>query len=146
MAFASGMAAVSAVLLGLAKTGEHILCSEGVYGCTYGLLQFMEERLGISHSFLSMESAEELDAGILSNTSLIYIESPINPTMKLVDLEMVVTIAKEKGIPVIVDNTFCSPYLQRPLELGCDLVVHSATKYLCGHGDVIGVWLLAGKK
>ncbi|MDM5339407.1 methionine gamma-lyase [Fictibacillus enclensis] len=138
LAFASGMAAVSAVLLGLAKTGEHILCSEGVYGCTYGLLQFMEERLGISHSFLSMESAEELDAGILSNTSLIYIESPINPTMKLVDLEMVVTIAKEKGIPVIVDNTFCSPYLQRPLELGCDLVVHSATKYLCGHGDVIG--------
>lgn len=138
LGFASGMAAVSAVLLGIAKTGDHILCSEGVYGCTFGLLQYMEKQLNIDHSLISMNREESLRAAIQPNTSLIYIESPINPTMKLVDLEMAVTVAKEKNIPVIVDNTFCSPYLQQPLQMGCDIVVHSATKYLCGHGDVIG--------
>ncbi|SFD58189.1 methionine-gamma-lyase [Bacillus sp. OV194] len=138
LAFASGMAAVSAVLLGLLKTGGHILCSEGVYGCTFGLLQYMEDHLQIGHSLIPMENEAALEAAILPKTSLIYIESPINPTMKLVDLEMVSRVAREKNIPVIVDNTFCSPYLQQPLKMGCDIVVHSATKYLCGHGDVIG--------
>ncbi|MGG1575555.1 methionine gamma-lyase [Fictibacillus sp. NRS-1165] len=138
LAFASGMAAVSAVLLGLSKTGNHILCSEGIYGCTFGLLQYMKDHLQIAHSLIPMENEASLEASILPDTSLIYIESPINPTMKLIDLEMVVSVAKEKNIPVIVDNTFCSPYLQQPLKMGCDIVVHSATKYLCGHGDVIG--------
>lgn len=137
LAFGSGMAAVSAVLFSLVKTGDHILCSQGVYGCTFGLLQLMKERFGITHNFSAMQTKEDIMAGIQPNTACIYIETPINPTMKLVDLEIASEAAREKGIPVVVDNTFCSPSLQKPIELGCDVVVHSATKYICGHGDVI---------
>ncbi|WP_210364904.1 methionine gamma-lyase [Bacillus sp. REN3] len=137
LAFGSGMAAVSAVLVHLTKAGDHILCSQGVYGCTFGLLQLMKDKYNISHDFSMMASKEELLAAITPQTACIYIETPINPTMRLVDLKMVAEVAKEKGIPVVVDNTFSSPYLQNPLELGCDFVIHSATKYICGHGDVI---------
>jgi methionine-gamma-lyase len=146
LAFGSGMAAVSAILLGLTRTGDHILCSEGVYGCTFGLLQLMEEKYHITHDFHPMNDRDSIRTAITDQTTVIYIESPINPTMKLVDLEMVANIAKEYRIPVVVDNTFSSPYLQRPLELGCDVVIHSATKYLCGHGDVIGGLAVGGKE
>ncbi|MDE7523307.1 PLP-dependent transferase, partial [Ligilactobacillus salivarius] len=88
---------------------------------------------------------EQLLEKIRPETVCIYVETPINPTMKLVDLQMVANVAKEAGIPVVVDNTFCSPYLQTPLSLGCDIVVHSATKYICGHGDVIA-GIAVGKK
>jgi methionine-gamma-lyase len=145
LAFSSGMAAVSAVLVALTKTGDHILCSKGVYGCTFGLLELLKEKYGIEHDFSLMESAEALRQEIRPNTACIYIETPINPTMKLVDLEMVAEVANNKGIPVVVDNTFCSPYIQTPLTLGCDVVIHSATKYICGHGDVIA-GLVIGKK
>ncbi|MFZ7944910.1 MULTISPECIES: methionine gamma-lyase [Bacillaceae] len=145
LAFSSGMAAVSAVLVALTKTGDHILCSQGVYGCTFGLLELMKEKYGIGHTFSLMDSKETLENEILPNTACIYIETPINPTMKLVDLELAVQVAKEKGIPVVVDNTFCSPYLQTPLNIGCDVVIHSATKYICGHGDVIA-GMVVGKK
>lgn len=138
LAFSSGMAAVSAVLVGLTRTGDHILCSQGVYGCTFGFLQMLKEKYRIDHTFSLLESREELLGNIHPETALIYIETPINPTMKLVDLEMVAKVAKEKGIPVVVDNTFASPYLQKPILHGCDVVVHSATKYIGGHGDVIG--------
>lgn len=137
LAFGSGMAAVSAVLISLTKSGDHILCSQGVYGCTFGLLQLMKNKYGINHDFSLMETKEQLLQAIRPETTCIYVETPINPTMKLVDLEMISTVAKEKGIPVVVDNTFCSPYLQTPLTLGCDVVIHSATKYIGGHGDVI---------
>jgi len=145
LAFASGMAAVSSVLMALTKTGDHILCSKGVYGCTYGLLQILKQKYQIDHDFSLMDSVEELERSIQPNTACIYIETPINPTMKLVDLQMVASIAKAKGIPVVVDNTFCSPYLQTPLSFGCDIVIHSATKYICGHGDVIA-GLASGSK
>ena len=145
LAFSSGMAAVSAVLMALTKTGDHILCSQGVYGCTFGLIELLKEKYGIGHDFSQMDSVETLENEILSNTACIYIETPINPTMKLVDLEMVAKVAKQKGIPVVVDNTFCSPYLQTPLTLGCDVVIHSATKYISGHGDVIA-GMAVGKK
>ncbi len=137
LAFGSGMAAISAVLLSLTKANDHVLVSQGVYGCTYGLLKLMEEKYGITHDFCFMESNEQIKALIKPETTCIYIETPINPTMKMIDIEMVTSVAKEYGIPVIVDNTFCSPYLQKPLQLGCDVVVHSATKYICGHGDVV---------
>ncbi|MBO0960065.1 methionine gamma-lyase [Neobacillus sp. MM2021_6] len=146
LAFSSGMAAVSAVLLTLTKTGDHILCSQGVYGCTFGLLELLKEKYGISHDFSLMDSMETVENAILANTACIYIETPINPTMKLVDLEMVARIATKKGIPVVVDNTFCSPYLQTPLTWGCDIVIHSATKYICGHGDVIAGLVIAKKE
>ena len=145
LAFSSGMAAVSAVLMSLTKTGDHILCSKGVYGCTFGLLQLLKDKYQIYHDFSHMDSIKVLEQEIKPNTACIYIETPINPTMKLVDLLMVAKIANEKGIPVVVDNTFCSPYLQTPLTLGCDVVIHSATKYICGHGDVIA-GLAVGKK
>ncbi|QFT90202.1 Methionine gamma-lyase [Bacillus sp. THAF10] len=143
LAFGSGMAAVSAVLIGLTKSNDHILCSQGIYGCTFGLLQLMKKKYDVSHSFCTMQTEEELREAIRPETTCIYVETPINPTMALIDLEMVVSIAKEHNIKVVVDNTFCSPYLQKPIDLGCDLVIHSATKYIGGHGDVIA-GLIAG--
>ncbi|WP_028784230.1 methionine gamma-lyase [Thalassobacillus devorans] len=143
LAFGSGMAAVSAVLVALTRTGDHILCSQGLYGCTFGLLSMMEEKYNITSDFSLMETEEELRNRIQPNTACIYIETPINPTMRLLDLGMISRIAKEYDIPVVVDNTFSTPYLQRPLELGCDIVIHSATKYIGGHGDVIAGLVVA---
>lgn len=145
LAFGSGMAAISAVLIALTKANDHILCSVGLYGCTFGLLMMMKEKYNISSDFSGMETKEEMRSLIKPETACIYIETPINPTMKLIDLEMVAEVAQEFNIPVVVDNTFSSPYLQRPLELGCDVVVHSATKYIGGHGDVIA-GLVVGKR
>lgn len=105
----------------------------------------MQEKYNISHDLSTMETKEEVEKMIKPETSCIYIETPINPTMALIDLEMVAEVAKQKGIPVVVDNTFSTPYLQRPLDLGCDVVLHSATKYIGGHGDVIA-GLVVGKK
>ncbi|MBJ8081207.1 methionine gamma-lyase [Bacillus cereus group sp. N14] len=137
LAFGSGMAAISATLIGFLKAGDHIICSNGLYGCTYGFLEVLEEKFMITHSFCDMETEDDIENKIRPNTKLIFVETPINPTMKLIDLKQVIRVAKRNGLLVIVDNTFCSPYLQRPLELGCDAVVHSATKYIGGHGDVV---------
>ncbi|MEE3945321.1 methionine gamma-lyase [Bacillus wiedmannii] len=137
LAFGSGMAAISATLIGFLKAGDHIICSNGLYGCTYGFLEVLEEKFMITHSFCDMETEDDIENKIRPNTKLIFVETPINPTMKLIDLKQVIRVAKQNGLLVIVDNTFCSPYLQRPLELGCDAVVHSATKYIGGHGDVV---------
>ncbi|MBH0348484.1 methionine gamma-lyase [Bacillus cereus] len=137
LAFGSGMAAISATLIGFLKAGDHIICSNGLYGCTYGFLEVLEEKFMITHSFCDMETEADIENKIRPNTKLIFVETPINPTMKLIDLKQVIQVAKRNGLLVIVDNTFCSPYLQRPLELGCDAVVHSATKYIGGHGDVV---------
>ncbi|QHA92902.1 methionine gamma-lyase [Bacillus sp. N1-1] len=146
LAFGSGMAAVSAVLMYLVKSGDHILCSEGVYGCTFGLLKMLEEKFAIEHDLLPLDSLEQIQQAIRPNTTVIYIETPINPTLKLIDLEMISSVAKEKGITVVVDNTFSTPYLQRPLEFGCDIVLHSATKYIGGHGDVVAGLVVSDKK
>ncbi|SEM81642.1 methionine gamma-lyase [Lihuaxuella thermophila] len=137
LAFASGMAAVSAVLLGLVRTGDYILCSKGLYGCTYGLLRLLRERFGVDYSLCHMKDEQEVIHSLQPNTRIIYVETPVNPTMELVDLRMIAKVGKERGIYTVVDNTFMSPYLQRPIELGCDLVIHSATKYIGGHGDVV---------
>src|SRR3954468_6696926 len=145
LAFSSGMAAVSAVLVALTKTGDHILCSKGVYGCTFGLVQILHDKYKIDYDFSLMDSKEAIERAIRPNTACIYIETPINPTMKLVDLKMVAEIANSKGIPIVVDNTFCTPYLQTPLTLGCDVVIHSATKFIGGHGDVIAGLVIGNK-
>lgn len=137
LAFGSGMAAVSSVLVSLTKSGDHIVCSQGLYGCTFGLLRMMEEKYDIQHTFSWLSNEEELRSVIRPETTCIYIETPINPTMKIIDIAMVAEFAKERGIQVVVDNTFSTPYLQKPLELGCDVVLHSATKYIGGHGDVV---------
>ncbi|PEY42415.1 methionine gamma-lyase [Bacillus cereus] len=137
LAFGSGMAAISATLLAFLRAGDHIICSNGLYGCTYGFLEVLEEKFMITHSLCDMETEEEIQASMRPNTKLIFVETPINPTMKLIDLEKVIKVAKQNELLVVVDNTFCSPYLQTPLTLGCDVVLHSATKYIGGHGDVV---------
>ncbi len=146
LAFSSGMAAVSAVLIGITKANEHILCSRGVYGCTYGLLQLLKEKYHIDHTFSNLSSEEEITSQIKETTTCIYIETPINPTMSLIDLEKVAAIAKQRNIKVVVDNTFLTPYLQKPIKLGCDLVIHSGTKYIGGHGDVIAGIVVGDKE
>lgn len=145
LAFGSGMAAVSAVLIALTKANDHIVCSSGLYGCTFGLLSMMKEKYNMTTDYIDMKTKAELRAAIKPETAVIYVETPINPTMRLIDLEMVAEVAKEYHIPVVVDNTFPTPYLQRPLEHGCDVVIHSATKYIGGHGDVIA-GLAVGKQ
>ncbi|PLT30690.1 methionine gamma-lyase [Peribacillus deserti] len=145
IAFGSGMAAVSAVLFSLVQTGDHIICSQGLYGCTFGLLELMKEKFKITYDLSPMENVQQIQQLIKPETVCIYVETPINPTMRMIDLEMVASTAKEHAITVVVDNTFSSPYLQQPLNHGCDVVLHSATKYICGHGDVVA-GLAAGKK
>lgn len=145
LAFSSGMAAVSAVIISLTRANDHIICSNGLYGCTFGLLKMLEEKYAITHDFSNMRDEEELRRKITDRTTCIFIETPINPTMTIIDLSMVAQVAKEYNIPVVVDNTFCSPYIQRPIEKGCDVVIHSATKYIGGHGDVVA-GLVVGKK
>ncbi|MFJ7827078.1 methionine gamma-lyase [Psychrobacillus sp. NPDC096623] len=144
LAFGSGMAAVSAILVHLTKSGDHILCTRGIYGCTFGLLKILKEKYNISHDLKALINEEEIENAIQPNTACIYIETPINPTMEIVDIELITEVAKKHGIPVVVDNTFSSPYLQNPIEQGADFVLHSATKYINGHGDVIA-GILVGK-
>lgn len=145
VAFGSGMAAVSGVLFHLLKSGDHVVCSDGIYGCTYGLLHLLVEKFGVETTYVDMTRLEKLEEAIREETRVLYLETPVNPTMKLIDLEAVSQIARRFGTRVVVDNTFATPYLQRPLELGADFVIHSATKYIGGHGDVIG-GIALGKK
>lgn len=137
LAFGSGMGAISGTLLHLLRAGDHVLCSEGVYGSTYGFLQWMQEHAQISHTFSPLQSEEQMRAAITPKTKVIYVESPINPTLDLVDIGLAARVAHACGLKLVVDNTFLTPYLQNPIALGADIVVHSATKYLGGHGDVI---------
>jgi len=146
LAFGSGMAAVSTILVHLTKTGDHILCSRGIYGCTFGLLGMLNEKYNITHDLIQMKTEEEIERAIKPETVCIYIETPINPTMELVDIQAVVNVAKRHGLRVVVDNTFSSPYLQNPLDIGADFVLHSATKYINGHGDVIAGLLVGANK
>ncbi|ARU63444.1 methionine gamma-lyase [Tumebacillus avium] len=137
LAFGSGMGAISAVLMALVESGDHVLCSDGLYGCTFGFLSMMKRKFRVDFSLADLSDEAAVRKAMRAETKVVYVETPINPTMKLVDLEMVARVAHECGAQVVVDNTFMTPYLQRPLEHGCDVVVHSATKYLGGHGDLI---------
>ncbi|MDR6224722.1 trans-sulfuration enzyme family protein [Desmospora profundinema] len=138
VAFASGMGAVSGALMGLLGHGDHLLCSRGIYGCTHGLLGWMKEKMNVCTTFVDRPSRERLEKAVRPETKVLYLETPVNPTLEIIDLNEVCLWAKERGIKVVVDNTFATPILQRPLEWGADLVLHSATKYIGGHGDVIG--------
>lgn len=120
--------------------------SRGIYGCTFGLLNIMKSKYNIQHDLIRMGTEEEIEQAVTPETVCIYIETPINPTMELVDLQAVVNVAKRHGLRVVVDNTFSSPYLQNPLDFGVDFVLHSATKYINGHGDVIGGLLIGNDK
>lgn len=135
-AFASGMAAISATLL-LFGSGDHILAPKDVYGGTYRILSKACGKWGISHSFVDTTDLEAVKAAVTSNTRALVLESPSNPLLKVSDLPALCGWAREKGIITIVDNTFMTPYLQTPLKFGADIIVHSATKFLAGHSDVI---------
>lgn len=137
LAFSSGMGAVASVLLGILKTGDHVVCSKGLYGCTYSLFHWLKEQFQIDFTLCSMEDEEAFKKAIRPETRCFYIETLMNPTLELVDLELTAKVAGRHGILTVVDNTLMSPYLQRPLEWGCDIVLHSATKYIGGHGDVV---------
>ena len=135
-AFASGMAAISSVLC-LLQTGEHVVVSRDVYGGTYRALTGLFSRFGISHSFVDTTNMQAIRSAIRPQTKALYLETPSNPLFRITDLTACVALAKEYSLLTIVDNTFMTPYLQRPLELGLDVVVHSATKFLGGHSDTI---------
>lgn len=137
LAFASGMAAEHAVF-SLLNPGDHIVTVANVYGGTVRLFERLFSRYGITFSYVEGSDAQEFEGAIGSNTKLIWLETPTNPLLTIVDIGAVAAIARARGVLLAVDNTFASPYFQRPLELGADIVVQSTTKYIAGHSDVIG--------
>lgn len=136
LAFSSGVAATDAVIK-LLGPGDEVICGNDMYGGTYRLFTKVFEKFGIKFHYVDMHSVENISTYINSNTKLIWLETPTNPLMNICDIEAVSALAKKQNILVCVDNTFASPYLQNPLDLGADIVMHSVTKYLGGHSDVI---------
>jgi cystathionine gamma-lyase len=137
-AFASGLAAMSTTL-DLLNSGDHVVASDDLYGGTFRLFERVRRRsAGLDFTFVDMSDPEKMRAALKPNTRMLWVETPSNPLLKLIDLEAVAAISKERGLLAVADNTFASPYLQRPLEHGFDIVIHSATKYLNGHSDIIG--------
>ncbi len=145
LAFGSGLAAIDAVLK-LLNPGDHVLAVDDLYGGTYRLFTRLFSKYQLEFTFVSFDKVDSLGGELKENTKMVWIETPTNPLMKLVDIKKVSELVKGKNILVAVDNTFATPYLQRPLDLGADIVMHSATKYLGGHSDVIAGALIAKTK
>ncbi|MBO6577166.1 MAG: cystathionine gamma-synthase [Rhodothermales bacterium] len=137
IAFSSGVAATDAIIRCL-RPGDHVVASNDLYGGTYRLMRQVFGPFGIASSFVDMRDAAVVEAALRPETKLLWVETPTNPLVRLVDIEAMVALARSRGITVAVDNTFATPYLQQPLMQGADLVVHSTTKYLGGHSDVVG--------
>jgi len=144
----SGMGAIASVFWTITKSGSHVIADSTLYGCSYAFLAHGLKRFGVDVSFIDTSDINQIKASIRENTAAVYLESPANPTLKVIDIENVSQVAHEynERIKVICDNTFATPYLQNPLLLGCDIVVHSATKYLNGHGDVIAGFVAGSKE
>ncbi|MEZ7911598.1 MAG: O-succinylhomoserine sulfhydrylase [Propionivibrio sp.] len=138
VATASGMSAILSLVMGLCSAGDHIVASSGLFGATQQLFSTILPRFGVNTTFVSQTDASTWDAAIRPETKLFFLETPSNPLTEIADIPALVAIARARGIRVAVDNCFCTPILQRPLELGADLVVHSATKYIDGQGRVLG--------
>ena len=138
VAMSSGMGAISSTLWTVLKAGDHIVTDKTLYGCTFALMNHGLTRFGVEVTFVDTSNLDEVKNAMKKNTRVVYLETPANPNLKIVDLEGVCKVAHTNpNTLVIVDNTFATPYMQKPLKLGVDIVVHSATKYLNGHGDVI---------
>jgi len=138
LATSSGMGAISSTMWTLLKAGDHVLADKTLYGCTYAFLSHGLTKFGIDVEFVDTSDLEVVKKSMKSNTRIVYLETPANPNLKIVNINKICKIAHEnKDTLVVVDNTFATPYLQNPIKLGADLVVHSATKYLNGHGDVV---------
>ncbi|HPR64474.1 MAG TPA: methionine gamma-lyase [Thermoanaerobaculia bacterium] len=144
--FSSGMGAISATLLTMLKQGDHIVASRTLYGCTFSLMSHGLPRFGINTTFVNASKPEEVRKAIRPETKIFFFESPANPTLDVYDIKSLSDLAHEYDLQVVFDNTFCTPYLQQPLKLGADVVVHSATKYLNGHGDVIAGFAVGSKE
>lgn len=143
--FASGMAAVSAAIINSVKSGDHVLCVSNLYYSTMELLKYMG-KFNVSHSVIYSTDIEEIQSAIQPNTKVIYLESPTDLNFRLVDLENIAKLARSKGIRTIIDNTWATPLFQKPLTKGIDIVVHSASKYLGGHSDVLGGAIITSKQ
>jgi methionine-gamma-lyase len=137
LACSSGMAAINTVFSAYLKSGDHVVCSETVYGPTTALLNSIYDKFGVETTFVDVASMDEIKAAVKPNTKMIYMETPGNPTLVVADLAACAELAKEIGAPLVVDNTFMSPVLQKPFEFGADVVIHSMTKFLNGHADVV---------
>ena len=137
LATAAGMAAISTAILGYIKAGDHVVASRSLYGAAYNFLNKKLPRMGASTTFVPSVAVEDFERAILPNTRLIYLETPTNPVLDILDIRALAELGRSRGIPTMIDNTFASPALQQPLKLGVTVVVHSATKYLCGHGDAM---------
>lgn len=135
--FSSGMGAITSTFWTLLNPGDELLIDMTLYGCTYSFFHQGLERFGIKIRHIDMSSPQNVAESISKDTQIIFFESPANPDMRLVDIRAVCDIAKLHNVMVVVDNTYCTPYLQKPITLGADIVIHSLTKYMCGHGDVI---------
>ncbi|WP_217559530.1 aminotransferase class I/II-fold pyridoxal phosphate-dependent enzyme [Paenibacillus sp. GbtcB18] len=135
-AFASGMAAISSAFF-LLSSGDHVICTEDVYGGTYRLLTAILTRMNIETTFVDMTDPEKVKAALKPNTKAVFLETPSNPTLKITDISVICAWAKENGLLTMLDNSFMTPYHQRPIEQGVDIVLHSATKFLSGHSDVL---------
>ncbi len=137
LAFASGSAATAAVLQML-KPGDHVVAGDDIYGGTYRLLEKVFGRWGLTVSYAESEDSGSFERALQPNTRLIWVETPTNPLLKIIDMRKLAELATSEGVLLAVDNTFATPYLQNPLELGADIVIHSTTKYLAGHSDLVG--------
>ncbi|NYB74890.1 methionine gamma-lyase [Sedimentibacter hydroxybenzoicus DSM 7310] len=146
VSMSSGMGAITSVVWAKVKAGDHIVAAKTLYGCTFAFLNHGVSRFNVEVDFVDTSDPENIRKAMKSNTKIVYLESPANPNMLIADIKEISKIAHEiEDCIVVVDNTYCTPYIQRPLDLGADVVVHSATKYLNGHGDVIAGFA-AGKK
>ena len=147
IAMSSGMGAISSTLWTVLKAGDHVVTDKTLYGCTFALMNHGLTRFGVEVTFVDTSNLEEVKNAMKENTRVVYLETPANPNLKIVDLEGVCKVAHTNpNTLVIVDNTFATPYMQKPLKLGVDVVVHSATKYLNGHGDVIAGLVVTNKE
>lgn len=143
-AFSSGQAANMSVF-SLLRRGDHVILSDDIYGGTYRICQDIFSNQGCEFTYLDMSDIGQLEAAIRPSTRMLFVETPTNPMMKVADIAGIAEIAMRRGILLVVDNTFLSPYFQKPIALGADIVVHSGTKYLCGHNDVIAGIVVAAK-
>ena len=146
IALSSGMAAVSTVYMSLLKQSDHMISTGAVYGPSRGVMETHYSKFGVEYSYIDTSDLDLLEKTIRPNTRLLYLETPANPTIQLTDIKKASEIAHKHNILVCVDNTFCSPYLQKPLDLGADVVLHSLTKFINGHADIVGGAIIAKEK
>ncbi|MCD4679423.1 MAG: PLP-dependent aspartate aminotransferase family protein [Bacteroidales bacterium] len=143
IATSSGMAAVTTVYMAFLGAGAHIVSHNAIYGPARGVMETLFSRFGVEFSYVNTTKIDEVRNAIRPNTKMIFTETPANPTMEISDIKALADLAHENGLPLVVDNTFCSPYLQKPLDLGADVVLHSMTKFINGHADIVAGMLVA---